>query len=193
VRKSVTVGNVDVRGIKAVMPNVKVTVRQNSKIKYTHIITTDPKTVGYGSNFILIKHPKQIWGFHLVWVNIGGEVRSATAAMPVTLGRLKEFEFGDRFLGTFRSVLERVTGVEHVLGNTKLLRAQPEWGSALRDYNPDWSGYDTVNALLYIAYSKMWDLDVQVVEKTDVPADVWKDYEMIFENEFEGESVRFKG
>jgi hypothetical protein len=174
------------------MPNVKVIVRQNSKIKYTHIVTTDPKTVGYGSNFVLIKHPKQIWGFHLVWVNVGGEVRSATAAMPVTLGRFKEFEFGDKFLGTFRTVLERVTGVEHVLGNTRLLAARPEWGTQLREYNPEWGGYDTVNALLYIAYEKMWDLDINIVQITEVPDDVRHDYEMIFEQEFEGEGSRFK-
>ena len=119
-------------------------------------------------------------------MNIDGRVRSLTAGMPVKLGKCKEHEFGDKFLDTFKLVLRRITGQDDALGDPVLLSARPDLKSKLLRYKPDWGGIDTINAVLFVCYSKMWDLDVKIAQLQEIPPDIIQDYRTICQAEFEG-------
>ena len=155
-------------------------LNDDEKLKYTHIVTHDEGTTGkgYGHCYILIKHPKQNWGFHLIWMYLGGELRSASAAMPVTLGRHKITEFGQQVIGTFHLVMARDHGDEHILGNIPALEKK------VREWNMPWLGIESMNGILNAASLKMWDLDVSIVEQSMIPPDVLSDYRIIFRKEF---------
>jgi hypothetical protein len=151
------------------MGGVKVKYHENEEdLKYIYIVTHDDSPRGYASSYILIHHPKQLWGFHLLWLQIDGELKSATSAMPITLGRHKETDFGQKFLETFSLVLERNTGDSQVLGKIPEMQKQPGW-----------KGIGTINAILCFVYEKMWDLGVKVTEFKDIPSDVIRDYRQI--------------
>jgi hypothetical protein len=161
-------------------PKIEVHTKLNKKVLYTNIVTTDKQTQGYGSNFVLIKHPKQLWGFHILWLSIDGGVQSATMATPVTLGNIKIGEYGQVFLDRFTLILERITEVPNILGNTPQLdqKLTRETG---------WSAQNTINSLLQMVYTKMWDLDVRVTPFNEIPIDVVEDLRRICADEFRTE------
>jgi hypothetical protein len=159
-------------GLIAARTGKPVPVPAKHKYKYGILITNDEITPGYISSFIVVKS-QPLWGFHIVWVRVQGEFRSATAGHRIVSTKYDIVDYGTQFLKTFNLTIERRSKIEHFLGHMGLLGGHPKW-----------SEKELLNILLMDVYGQMWDLDVEIAKFEEVPEDVVADFHAFVDEQF---------